>query len=141
MAKGFNTKDLNALKKQGKIRGFTESSSSNQNKKIPAPKGKTPVGIVHITQVLKSLGISFEEEYRFHPVRRFRFDIAIVDRMIAVEYEGLLSKKSRHTTITGYTKDAEKYNLAQQLGWVVLRYTALNYKNIKEDILKLIDSK
>lgn len=141
MAKGFSIKDLNVLKKKGKIRNFKEiSPSKEKGKKILLSTPKTPKAIIHITQVLNSLGISFEQEYRFHTVRRFRFDIAILDKKVAIEYEGLMSKKSRHTTITGYTGDAEKYNLAQQLGWVVLRYTTLNYQNFERDISKLLNT-
>jgi len=41
-------------------------------------------------------------EYRFHPVRRFRFDAAWVDKKVALEYEGGVylhgkaGQKSRH---------------------------------------------
>ncbi len=77
-------------------------------------------------------------EHRFHHERMFRFDWAFPDLMIAIEYEGLMSKKSGHTTIGGYTKDCEKYNLAQIEGWKVLRYTAVNYQNLERDLKKLI---
>lgn len=78
------------------------------------------------------------EEHQFHHTRKFRFDWCIPQLMIAIEYEGLMSEKSGHTTINGYTKDCEKYNLAQIGGWKVLRYTALNYKNLERDLKKLI---
>lgn len=140
MAKGFSIKDLAALKKQGKIRNFKVASPKKESKKIPASTIKTPKAIIHITRVLNGLGVSFSEEYKFHPIRKFRFDFAIVNSKIAIEYEGLMSNKSRHTTISGYTGDAEKYNLAQQLGWVVLRYTTLNYQNFERDISKLLNT-
>lgn len=75
-----------------------------------------------------------EEEYRFHPVRRFRFDFAIPKLKIAIEYEGIMSAKSRHSSVKGYTKDCEKYNLAVVEGWRVLRYTALNISQLPDDI-------
>ena len=71
-------------------------------------------------------------EYQFAKPRKFRFDIALPKEMIAIEYEGINSSKSRHTTITGYTKDCEKYNLATMNGWKVFRYTALNYKEVEK---------
>jgi|SRR5690606_25550027 len=77
-------------------------------------------------------------EHRFDSVRKFRFDWAIIDLKIAIEFEGIMSKKSRHTTVTGYSKDSEKYNLAQINGWTVLRYTVLNYKNLEEDLTKIL---
>ena len=44
--------------------------------------------------------------------------------MVALEIEGVhRSRTTRHLTITGYRNDCIKYNAAQVLGWVVLRYT------------------
>jgi len=63
-------------------------------------------------------------EYRFHPTRRWRFDWAYPEKKIAIEYEGVYRGKSRHTTVTGYTGDCEKYNQATYLGWQVYRFTA-----------------
>src|SRR5690606_11247027 len=81
------------------------------------------------------------KEHRFHDTRKWRFDFAFPERMIAIEYEGLMSEKSGHTTLTGYTADSEKYNEAQRLGWKVLRYTVLTYKNVIQDLQKLLDTK
>ena len=93
---------------------------------------------VHIEQVLtdycKANGYELLTEHRFHDARKFRFDWAIVELKIAVEYEGLNSEKSRHTTKTGFTRDTDKYNLAQGLGWRVYRFTALNYLEIEKVI-------
>jgi hypothetical protein len=63
-------------------------------------------------------------EHRFHGTRRWRFDYAWPERRIAVEYEGIFASKSRHTTATGYSNDAEKYSTAAVLGWCVIRVTA-----------------
>ena len=77
----------------------------------------------------KAEGLHVEHEWRFHPIRRWRFDYAIPEHMIALEVEGVTSRgKSRHTTISGYKKDCEKYNAAQLLGWRVLRYTQDQWK-------------
>ena len=75
---------------------------------------------------MTAIGLDFEREHRFHPVRRWRFDFALVKYRIGIEAEGLQgnpNKKSRHTTISGYGKDCEKYNEAALLGWTVLRFT------------------
>lgn len=80
----------------------------------------------------------YVEELQFHPDRKFRFDWAIPDLMIAIEYEGIISKKSGHTTISGYTKDCEKYNMATMRGWKTLRYTAKNYKDLPTDLKFLL---
>lgn len=90
---------------------------------------------------LIDLKVPFVEELVFLKGRRFRFDFAIPDHKIGIEYEGINSHKSRHTSITGYTKDTEKYNLAVCNGWKVLRYTALNYTDMRRDLLILTNNK
>jgi very-short-patch-repair endonuclease len=63
-------------------------------------------------------------EHRFHPKRRWRFDFAYPEHMVAIEVEGLVYKgKSRHTTVSGYKGDLEKYNEAAILGWKVIRFS------------------
>jgi len=65
-------------------------------------------------------------EFRFAPPRRWRFDTAYPDKMVAVELEGgtWLGNKGRHTNPLGFAKDAIKYNAAVALGWRVFRFTA-----------------
>ena len=65
-----------------------------------------------------------EREYRFHPVRRWRFDYAWPSRMVAVEIEGGTWTGGRHTNPAGFEKDCEKYNNAALLGWRVMRFTS-----------------
>ena len=57
--------------------------------------------------------------------RAFRFDFAWPehDPPIAVETEGGTWNRGRHVRGRGFEKDAEKYNQAALLGWVVLRVT------------------
>lgn len=80
----------------------------------------------------------FVPEHRFDEVRQFRFDWAIPSLMLAIEYEGVFSKKSRHTTVNGFSEDCVKYNLAVCSGWRVLRYTAKNYLNLETDLIKML---
>lgn len=63
-------------------------------------------------------------EYRFHPARKWRMDFAFPARRVAVEIEGAVYSRGRHTRGAGYAADCEKYNAAALLGWVVLRFTA-----------------
>src|SRR5690625_361976 len=72
---------------------------------------------------LKSLGFEVVTELRFHPIRRWRFDFAIPGHMIAIEKEGGVWTRGRHTRGKGYINDMEKYNNATALGWKVLRFT------------------
>lgn len=64
-------------------------------------------------------------ELRFHHTRKWRFDFAWSDHMVAFEIEGGIHRKqSRHTTPEGFTEDARKYNEATLLGWKVYRVTS-----------------
>ena len=125
MAKGTNWTE-NDLKRIGQTAPAHANAVS-----LPKP---IPSGVQHIKNFLTLSGIKYAEEYRFHDKRRFRFDFAIPELKIAIEYEGLNSEKSGHTTIAGYTSDCEKYNIAAIRGWRVLRYTAVNYKDFEKDI-------
>lgn len=70
----------------------------------------------------------FEREYRFHPERRWRFDFANLELKLAVEVEGGIYSRGRHTRGSGFEKDAEKYNAAAMDGWMVLRYSTQQVK-------------
>lgn len=90
--------------------------------------------------IFSILKLTPQEEYRFASPRRFKFDYAFPDQMIAIEYEGINSQFSGHTTLVGYTINCQKYNLALKLGWKILRYTAKNYKEVLVDLPELLKS-
>lgn len=72
--------------------------------------------------VLKSAGIPLPTpEYKFLASRRFRFDYAWPDFMLALEIEGGVWTGGRHTSGAGFVRDMEKYNLAAMDGWTVVR--------------------
>lgn len=62
-----------------------------------------------------------QAEYRFHPIRRWRFDYAWPDYKMALEVEGGVWIRGRHNRASGFLKDMEKYNAAAVLGWRILR--------------------
>lgn len=72
---------------------------------------------------LQTLLIDWKPEYRFHPVRRWRFDFANPEFKIAIEYEGGVWRRGRHIRPVGFINDCDKYNAAALHGWTVLRYT------------------
>jgi hypothetical protein len=76
---------------------------------------------------LKALSQRFrvpcETEFRFHPVRRWRFDGAFPSVKIAVEIDGGVWSYGRHNRGSGYLKDMEKLNHAARLGWAVYHFT------------------
>lgn len=70
-----------------------------------------------------NLGVSIETEFRFHPTRRWRFDIAIPKEYVAFEIEGGIYQGYSHGSVRGIMRDIEKYNEAQLYGWAVYRVT------------------
>ena len=61
-------------------------------------------------------------EFRFHPTRKWRFDYAWPNRKVALELEGGIWSRGRHTRPLGFLEDMEKYNEAAAMNWLVLRY-------------------
>lgn len=78
------------------------------------------------------------KEHKFSKKRKFRFDFAIEEHKIGIEYQGLMSNKSGHTTLLGYTVDTEKNSLALSEGWRVLTFTVINYQTVIQKIESLI---
>jgi hypothetical protein len=70
-------------------------------------------------------------EYVFLPGRKFRFDYAWPQRFIissgtkplALEVEGGIWTRGRHTRCQGFLGDMEKYNEAVIAGWDLIRCT------------------
>jgi len=69
-----------------------------------------------------------EREFRFHPVRRWRFDFAWPDRKLAAEVDGGTWVGGRHSRGAGAKNDCDKQNAATALGWRVLRFTTDHIK-------------
>jgi len=129
--------DIDKLLAAGKIRGYKAIGKPTATKEKAPP---SPIGLQSIISVLDTASIDYTTEFRFAPPRRFKFDIAIVEQKIAVEYEGLVAtgKKGGHQTKAGYTSNCEKYNLAARLGWRLLRYTCRNYQDFEPDLLSIL---
>lgn len=62
-------------------------------------------------------------EHRFHPVRRWRFDVAWPDQKVAIECHGAVYAFGHHTRGKGFEDDREKANEAQIMGWTILEYS------------------
>lgn len=86
------------------------------------------------TVIEQTLQARVEPEYRFHPVRRWRFDFAVPEHMLAIEVEGGSYVQGRHTRGKGFAADMEKYNTATLMGWSVLRYTPQQVDKCMEDM-------
>lgn len=64
-----------------------------------------------------------EPEYRFDSKRRWRMDWAWPKHLVALEIEGGVFTRGRHTRPMGFLKDMEKYNRAVELGYRIFRCT------------------
>lgn len=82
-------------------------------------------------------------EYRFDPTRRWRFDYAWPEHKVALEVEGGVFIRGRHSRGAGMIADMEKYNRAAVLGWAVIRCvpSALKSSQTIEDVKTLLTSK
>jgi hypothetical protein len=65
-------------------------------------------------------GGELKREYKFVDGRRFRFDYYHMNG-VAIELEGGVWTRGRHTRPTGFLNDMEKYNLAASMGILVFR--------------------
>jgi very-short-patch-repair endonuclease len=66
-------------------------------------------------------------EFRFHPERKWRFDVCWPDRKLFVECDGgeFVTGSRRH----GGATDTEKFNAAVLLGWTGLRFVGSQVRN------------
>ena len=62
-------------------------------------------------------------EYKFHPVRKWRFDFCWIKEQVAVEIDGGVYTGGRHTRGAGFEKDCEKRNTATSMRYSVFNFT------------------
>lgn len=74
-----------------------------------------------IASILENNGYAVELEYRFHPERRWRFDLALPAYKLALEVDGGLFVRGRHSRGAGIEKTHEKENAAATMGWRILK--------------------
>jgi len=88
--------------------------------------------------ILSEAGITRPHtEYRFHEKRKWRFDYAWPESMVALEVEGGVWTRGRHVRGAGFIRDMDKYNAAAVLGWRVVRVTPDNLcTRATEDLLR-----
>ena len=79
--------------------------------------------------VLKSMNINYETEYKFDTDRRWRVDFMILDVKLAIECEGGVFTRGRHTRPMGFVKDIEKYNKLLENGIALLRYSIDDFRS------------
>lgn len=99
--------------------------------KRPKVKGEKvqSEGEVKLATALKALKIDFEQEFKFHPERKWKADFHLVGKKILVEVEGGIWSGGRHTRGKGYIGDMEKYNAATMMGFQVIRFSTDQVKS------------
>ncbi|MDC4360992.1 endonuclease domain-containing protein [Acinetobacter baumannii] len=117
---------------------MTSMSIADYRKLFPIKKNKKrrsakqtrepSVGEVLLATHLRASKISFEQEYKFHPERKWRADFLITGTKILIEVEGGIWSGGRHTRGKGYLGDMEKYNSAAMMGFTVLRFSTEQVK-------------
>ncbi len=118
---------------------MTSISLAEYRSKFPIKKGKKrrsvkgqrvqSEGEVTLARHLKALKIGFEQEFKFHPERKWRADFLISNTNILIEVEGGIWSGGRHTRAKGYLGDMEKYNAAAVMGFKVLRFDTQQVKS------------
>jgi hypothetical protein len=78
-----------------------------------------------------------QAEYKFHPTRRWRFDYAWPEFRCALEVEGGVWSRGRHTRGSGFRGDMEKYNTGTCEGWAIVRCEPSDLRNGKA--VKLVE--
>lgn len=82
-------------------------------------------------QLCQQMGLPVPQtEFVFHPTRKWRFDYCWEKGKLALEVDGGVWTKGRHTTGSGFVADMEKFNEAARLGWRVI-------KCVPGDLLKI----
>ena len=105
-----------------KLYGNSRKNVTKSNRKSRGAKIESE-GESLLKMQLKALKIEFEQEFKFHPKRKWRADFHLVEKMILVEVEGGIWSGGRHTRGKGYLGDMEKYNAATMMGFQVLRFS------------------
>ncbi|MEV4848021.1 DUF559 domain-containing protein [Acinetobacter lwoffii] len=106
----------------------TKPKGRSKRPKVKGEKVQSE-GEVKLATALKALKIDFEQEFKFHPERKWKADFHLVGKKILVEVEGGIWSGGRHTRGKGYLGDMEKYNAATMMGYQVIRFSTEQVKS------------
>lgn len=138
----WTEKQIQQLQQSGKIKGYQVHRRIKEKvngNRMPAVPNKAKDWLTFNLQLwANEHALELVPEHRFDKDRKWRFDWALPAVKVAVEYEGIHSAKSRHTTKKGYAGDVEKYNAATAAGWRIIRATSGDYKNVPKLLNEMI---
>lgn len=116
---------------------MTTDKQTDKPKKTAQKPRKQPKTDIFTIICKSDLKIEVVKEYKFHPTRKWRYDYAVPEYKIALEVEGGVWTKGRHTRPQGFLGDIEKYNAGTLLGWRIFRVTPDElYSNKTLNLLK-----
>jgi very-short-patch-repair endonuclease len=95
--------------------------ASKTRDRIACPACERAEAFMRLLRALLDDGHDLRLEYRFHPTRKWRFDMALLDAMLAVEIDGGGWVRGAHHRAAGRENDNAKDAAAMALGWRVLR--------------------
>lgn len=101
--------------------GATIARESLSAARRPCPACERHLALLRLLEHLLRPGWQVQLEHRFHPTRRWRFDLALPEVGLAVEIDGGGWVHGRHHREQGRRDDEEKRQAAESLGWRVLR--------------------
>lgn len=112
------------------LKGGRRKGTKRKSTKAKARgKGPSPLEAEMLRQMQEAGLPEAEREYKFHKIRRWRFDFAWPALMVAVEVHGGLWGRGRHNSEPGFSNDCEKEATAQIMGWKVIRVTSAMIKS------------
>jgi hypothetical protein len=92
---------------------------------------REPYTHILLRKHLQELGLCWQEEVRFHPICRWRWDFTLLTRdrkpmNVAIEIQGAIwaGRKGGHTGGLGMQRDMDKRNAGAVLGWHVLTFSS-----------------
>jgi hypothetical protein len=122
------------------VRGLGRTGCKSSDKRLPGGSSKKKKKDLADTLAWHMYHVGkFPEcirEHIFHPTRKWRFDLAWPDKMIAIEVHGGEWIGGRHVTGSGLKADCEKTRAAMLLGWKVFPYTG---SEVTSGVMKIIE--
>jgi very-short-patch-repair endonuclease len=91
-----------------------------------------------IKVIAPKIAATMQAEYRFHPLRKWRFDYAWPGKEVAVELHGGTWIRGAHSRGAGQSKDFEKLNEAQRYGWKVFQFSIDMLRNDPAGCAKIV---
>lgn len=138
----WNKKHLEQLQRKGKIRGYTISHTRKRKGKsvIPRPKPKAIIWLEwNLSYWCNQRSLTLSTEFKFSQARNYKSDFAITALKVLIEYEGgIFMQRGGHNSPVGIQRDIDKYQLAQELGYKVIRVTAMNYTTVLKTLNEMV---